>query len=235
MNSVEELGERIKELKGLLAALDSKLVLEEISEEKYTELHQKYESELRDAAAELSGVHAEFQMKKIVFIAGLTLVFLGFAAYIYSYTGIMQIEAHAVRVSGVAGEEAEGYVFLKTVNIISLLAAATGIVLTTVEMLKYETKKIEYKRRWVVERNPDEVRELLIIALRRKGAKVSESLHEIKASLRQGGGFFRGRIRITIFLSGTAEKTEIRAILTVPGSAQERWSSIRAHLDDLQL
>ena len=235
MNSVEELGERIKELKGLLATLDSKLVLEEISEGKYTELHQKYESELRDAEAELSGVHAEFQMKKIVFIAGLTLVFLGFAAYIYSYTGIMQIEAHAVRVSGVAGEEAEGYVFLKTVNIISLLAAATGIVLTAVEMLKYETKKIEYKRRWVVERNPDEVRELLISALCRKGAKVSESLHEIKASLRQGGGFFPGRIRITIFLSGTAEKTEIRAILTAPGSAQERWSSIRAHLDDLQL
>ena len=66
MSSVEEVKERIKELKSLLAALDSKLVLEEISEAKYTELRQKYESELRGAEAELSGAHAELQVKKIV-------------------------------------------------------------------------------------------------------------------------------------------------------------------------
>lgn len=236
MNSVEEFRERIKELRSLLAALDSKLVLEEISEAKYTELRQKYENELRDAEAELTGLHAEFQMKKIVFVAGMALVFLGAAVYLYSYTEITQIEAHAVQVSGAAGAGAEGYVFLKTVNVLSLLAAVIGIILTVVEMFKYETKKVEYNRRWVVERNPDEVRELLIKTLRRKGAKVSESTHEIKARLRHGGGFLPGsKVRILISLSGTAEKTEIRATLTAPESAQERWNSIRAHLDDLQL
>ena len=234
MNRIEELRERIKELNGLLAALDSKLVLEEISETKYTELRQKYESELRDAEAELSGVHAEFQIKKIVFVAGLTLIFMGAAVFIYSYTEVAQIEAHAVRVSGATGAEVGGYVFLKTVNIISLLAAAIGIVLTTVEILKYETKKVECKRRWVVDKNPDETGELLIKALRRKGAKVSESPHEIKASLRHGGGFFSGRIRIAIFLSGTAEKTDVHVVLTAPRSAQERWDFIRTYLDDLQ-
>ena len=221
----EELSERKKELKELLSALGSKLLLGEISEEKYTELKKRYEEELEEVNARITASEADIQLKRFLLFGGVFLICVGAFVYAYTFIQIWYIESEISK--GAPVYESELYSILKTANIISLLALFVGAVLSFIEIVKYERGRSEYKRKWTASRAPDETRELLAKLLQRKGAKVSASPGEIKAKL--------PHIKIFILVSGTKDRTELQLTLQAPKKIASRYETeIKPLLDEMR-
>jgi hypothetical protein len=104
-------------------------------------------------------------------------------------------------------ETSKEYVFLKTANIVSIFVAIGGAVLSLLEIVKYEIKRYEYTRKLVFEKEPEEVRELIIRSFQRLGAKVTQTQELIKC--RYGSPLSRNSVKFALALSGTKDRTEV--------------------------
>jgi hypothetical protein len=196
-----ELIERRKELKSLLKLIEQKLVLEELTESRYIELKQRYQEELAEIEAELSRAKAESQLKTLLLLSGISLLILGTGIWFYSYLLLSGMEIEM----GI--ETSKEYVFLKTANIVSIFVAIGGAVLSLLEIVKYEIKRYEYTRKLVFEKEPEEVRELIIRSFQRLGAKVTQTQELIKC--RYGSPLSRNSVKFALALSGTKDRTEV--------------------------